>query len=236
MIKGVLIVLLMAGYALVSHFALILPQGKLVAAAMALGIPSLVLMGFAFQQLNTFGKNKSWLSTKAGLRISLALFLAVTPMVLLLWWAWPFVLNNAQAVYFVQHVGTNALLAWVFGRTLLGGATPLVVTFARMVHKTLPLEVEKYARKVTMAWTVFFVVTCVLSTLLFFGAPISAWSVFAVLLQWPSVAAFFVGEYALRRMLFRNFEHASMSDGFHAYQSHQSEMSVLSSVSSKESP
>lgn len=236
MLKGIFIVLLVAGYALASHFALVLPQGKLIAAAMAIGVPAVILMGFVFQQINTFSKSKALMQAQVVLRISLALVLAVVPVVLLLWWSWPFVLGNAQALYFVQHVGTNALLAWVFGRTLQGGVTPLVVTFARMVHTSLPQEVENYARKVTVAWALFFLATCVLSTVLFFGAPISTWSVFAVLLQWPLVAAFFVGEYLLRRLLFKNFVHASLSDGFMAYQKSQTDMSMLPSNPSKQAP
>ena len=135
---------------------------------------------------------------------------------------WPLILANAQALYFAQHVGTNALLAWVFGHTLAARSTPLVVTFARMVHPDLPVEIEAYARKVTAAWTVFFLLTCVISVVLFSAAPLAVWSAFAVLLQWPLVAAFFVGEYLLRLRLFNQFKHASLKEGFDAYSQHQS--------------
>jgi uncharacterized membrane protein len=221
-IKGALMVTLIAGYALASHLALTLPNGQAVATALALGIPSLAVTGFIMQWCAgrlAPGKGLEGLSPGRFLTVAL---LAVLPVLLVLWITWPLLLANAQALYFAQHVGTNALLAWVFGHTLMAGSTPLVVAFARMVHPVLPPGVEAYARKVTAGWTLFFLVTCVISAVLFFAAPLAMWSAFAVLLQWPSVVVFFVGEYLLRRRLFRNMEHASLKQGFDAYNRHQS--------------
>jgi uncharacterized membrane protein len=216
LLKAALIVVLIAGYALASHFALILPNGQAIAAALALGIPALALVGFIFQWTAT-----RLARTTTTVRYAAAVLIAVVPVAVLLWQTWPLVLANAQMLYLVQHVGTNALLVWVFGHTLVAGSTPLVVTFARIVHTHLPPEIEAYARKVTVAWTLFFIVTCVISVALFTAAPLAAWSTFAVLLQWPSVAVFFVGEYLLRKRLFKHFDHASMKQGFDAYNQHR---------------
>lgn len=219
--KGTLMVVLIAGYALASHFALILPNGRVVAAALAIGIPAVALGVFVCQWvIRRLSLNARW-RLHASARFSVAGLVAVLPISVFLWMVWPLILANAQALYFAQHVGTNALLAWVFGHTLAAGSTPLVVTFARMVHPDLPAEIEAYARKVTGAWTVFFLLTCAVSVVLFFAAPLAVWSAFAVLLQWPSVAAFFVGEYLLRLRLFSQFEHASLKQGFDAYNQHQ---------------
>lgn len=213
---------LIAGYALASHLALTLPNGQVVATALALGVPAVMLIGFVMQWLAgrvAPGEGLRGLSPSWFLGVALV---AVLPVFLVLWVTWPMLVVNAHALYFVQHVGTNALLAWVFGHTLLPGATPLVVTFARMVHPVLPPGIDAYARKVTVAWTFFFLATCLVSAVLFFAAPLAVWSAFAVLLQWPSVVVFFVGEYLLRRLLFRNMDHASLKQGFDAYQRHQS--------------
>lgn len=216
MLKAALIVVLIAAYALASHFALILPNGQAIAAALALGIPALALVGFVFQLTA-----KHLVKLNPVLRYAIAALIGLVPVAVLLWQTWPLVVSNAQILYLVQHVGTNALLAWVFGHTLVEGYTPLVVTFARIVHSHLPPEIEAYARKVTVAWTVFFIFTCVISVALFTAAPLTAWSTFAVLLQWPSVAVFFVGEYVLRKRLFKHFDHASMKQGFDAYNQHR---------------
>jgi uncharacterized membrane protein len=220
--KGALMVALIAGYALASHFALILPNGQAVAAALAIGVPAVALGVFIFQWVVGRLARDARLRSGPAVRFSVAGLVAVLPISAFLWTVWPLILANAQALYFAQHVGTNALLAWVFGHTLVAGSTPLVVTFARMVHLDLPVEIEAYARKVTVAWTLFFLLTCVISVVLFFAAPLAVWSAFAVLLQWPSVAVFFVGEYMLRRRLFSQFDHASLKQGFDAYNQHQS--------------
>lgn len=220
LLKGVLIAALIAGYTLASHFALVLPEGKKIAAALALGVPAVALVTFIFQWVGKLVANHFAAQKSVWVPIVVSA-LAVLPIVPGLWLIWPIVVNNAANLYFVQHVGTNALLAWVFGHTLIAGSTPLVVNFARIVDPVLPVELEIYARKVTLAWTLFFVITCVISTVLFMAAPLPVWSTFAVLLQWPSVAVFFVSEYLLRRYLFRQLKHASLRDGFNAYRSHQ---------------
>jgi uncharacterized membrane protein len=221
LLKGALIAALVTGYALISHFALILPEGKTVAAALAVGVPAAALVWFITHWVFKFVSPPTVIGGQKALRFGLAIGLALVAVLAPLWWAWPLVLNNADTLYFAQHLGTNALLAWVFGHTLVAGSTPLVVTFARMVHGNLPPEIAAYARQVTVAWTGFFLVTCALSIILYTAAPLAVWSAFGVLLQWPSVIVFFVGEYLLRRMLFKDFDHASMQQGFEAYQNHQ---------------
>ncbi len=233
MFKGAIIVLLIAGYALISHFALILPEGKIIAAALAVGVPAAALVWFiahwAFKRL----PGRLLPLRQVLLRLVVAIGLALVTVLAPLWWAWPMVLANADTLYFAQHFGTNAMLAWLFGHTLVAGSTPLVVTFARLVHRELPPPIEAYARQVTVAWTAFFLVTCALSVVLYTAAPLAMWSTFAVLLQWPSVIVFFVGEYLLRRMLFKDFDHASMQQGFEAYRSHQSSQNVPATVKPK---
>lgn len=220
LLKGVLIAALIAGYTFASHYALVLPEGKKIAVALALGVPAVAMAIFIFQ----------WMAKRIAYRLALqnsvwvalaAIPIAVLPVAAGLWLIWPIVVDKTATLYFVQHVGTNALLAWVFGHTLMAGSTPLVVSFARIVDPVLPAEIEAYARKVTLAWTLFFVATCVISAVLFTAAPLPVWSMFAVLLQWPTVVVFFVGEYLLRRCLFRQFEHATLKAGFDAYRSHQ---------------
>jgi uncharacterized membrane protein len=219
--KSGLAVALVVAYALTSHFALILPGGKTIAAVLAVGIPAVIAVGWIFQWVFKWLANKSGKPMHLIFRIALASCIAVIPIVTFLFLTWPLMLANADAVYFAQHVGTNGLLAWVFGQTLSQGATPLIVTFAKMVHPVLPKEIEIYARKVTVAWTWFFILTCGISIILYVAAPLAAWSSFAILFQWPSVALFFIGEYILRKKLFKKFDHATLEQGFDAYRQSQ---------------
>ncbi len=221
LLKSGLAVALVVAYALASHFALILPSGKTIAAVLAVGIPAIIVMVWGFQWVFQRLANHRAQPLHFVWRGVLASCFSIVPVLAFLYLTWPFMLANADAVYFAQHVGTNGLLAWVFGQTLSQGATPLIVTFAKMVHPVLPKEIEIYARKVTVAWTGFFVLTCAISVVLYFMAPLPAWSAFAILLQWPSVAVFFIGEYLLRKKLFKKFDHATLMQGFDAYRQSQ---------------
>lgn len=231
LLKSGLAVVLVVGYALASHLALTLPGGKTTAAVLAVGIPSVVVVAWVFQWVFHRLANRVDKPLHTKVKAALAGFIAVVPVFVFLYLTWPLMLANAEAVYFAQHVGTNGLLAWVFGRTLADGSTPLIVTFAKMIHPTLPREIESYARKVTVAWTWFFVITCAISVVLYMAAPLYAWSAFALLLQWPSVAVFFIGEYLLRKKLFKTFDHATLKQGFDAYR--QSQNNVTSTHGEK---
>lgn len=109
--------------------------------------------------------------------------------------------QHVAALWFIQHAGVHALLAIVFGRTLLPGEVPLATRIARAALPSMPPEVVRYSRGVTVAWTMYFIAMTVLSVLLFFGASTAAWSAFATLVSGPLVAVMFVLEFALRRRL-----------------------------------
>ena len=55
-------------------------------------------------------------------------------------------------------------------------ARPDLTTFARLVHGTLPPEVQRYSRHVTIAWTVFFATLFVASCALYLAKELAAWS------------------------------------------------------------
>jgi uncharacterized membrane protein len=235
LLKSGLAVLLVVGYALASHLALTLPGGKTIAAVLAVGIPAIIAMVWLFQWVFNSLMSKASKPLPVVLKVATSSAIVIVPIFTLLYLTWPLMLANADAVYFAQHVGTNGLLAWVFGQTLSQGATPLIVTFAKMVHPVLPKEIEIYARKVTIAWTWFFILTCGISVILYFAAPLAAWSAFAILLQWPSVAVFFIGEYLLRKKLFKKFDHATLKQGLDAYrQSQTKSIKALNSVKAEQ--
>lgn len=101
-------------------------------------------------------------------------------------------------------------LLWFFGRTLLRGREALITRFARHIHGSLSDEHAKYSRGVTWAWSIFFASMACVSLLLFVFAPLSAWSLFANVLNLPLVVAMFLGEYAFRILRYPDFSHASI--------------------------
>jgi uncharacterized membrane protein len=55
------------------------------------------------------------------------------------------------------------------------------------------------------------------STLLFFLAPLSVWSIFANFLSLPLIALMFIGEFALRQRVLTDLPPSHVLDGFRAY-------------------
>ncbi len=135
----------------------------------------------------------------------------------LLWQFWTTLEQNFNWVYFLQHAGTNVMLAAVFGLTLSGEKQPLCTRFAEGVHGTLSADLVRYTRQVTLAWTLFFLTISLISTLLFLLAPIEAWSIFANFLSFPLILLMFATEYLVRLRVLPNLEKHSIMDGMLAY-------------------
>jgi uncharacterized membrane protein len=134
--------------------------------------------------------------------------------------AWGDLDGNFAHLFFAEHAGANLLLAIVFGRTLFAGREPLVAIFARIVHGTIPPEVERYTRKVTVAWTAFFASLFLLSCALYLGGLREAWSLFANLATPLLVVAMFVVEYAVRLRTLPHWERVGILGGVRAFSRH----------------
>jgi uncharacterized membrane protein len=85
------------------------------------------------------------------------------------------------------------------------------------VHAPLTPRHEIYARQVTVAWTVFFAAMALISTALFFAAPLATWSVFANFMTLPLVALMFIAEYLVRRRLLPDVRHTHILDAVRAF-------------------
>jgi uncharacterized membrane protein len=125
-----------------------------------------------------------------------------------------------------------AFMAWVFGHTLAPGRTPLIAQFVRFMHRDHEepeAAVWVYARRLTLAWTVLFIALASINVLLAMFAepdglllaaglrlPITVpqywWSMFANLIGYLLVAAFFVIEYAYRRRRFPQQPYRNLFD------------------------
>jgi uncharacterized membrane protein len=170
--------------------------------AVALAVVPLVAAGIAL----------SWHAGPLAVRL-----VAGAAAIALLAWSWPVLRGNVTLIYFVQHAGINLSLAAVFGRTLFGPHEPLITRFARMARvEALSPVTLAYCRKVTLAWTIFFLAMAALSTLLFAFAPADAWSLFANLLTMPLVLAMFIAEQLTRNRLPKE-DRTGFADTLRAY-------------------
>jgi uncharacterized membrane protein len=199
-VPGAAAVFAVAGYAILAHAVMSRAQPTRAAALVAL----LPLVGSILVL--------AWSTRWRLLAVGAASALAACPLLL-----WPERGLDLSAIYLGQYVAVQAALAALFGRTLARGREPLVTRLARSVHGELPPPIDRYTRAVTLAWTLFFVAMAASAILLYVLAPRSTWSSFVNLLTVPCVAAMFAIEYAVRRVRFPWFRHASVMAGVRAF-------------------
>ena len=131
--------------------------------------------------------------------------------------AWPLLESHFGLVYWLQNVGMYLILLATFGRTLLAGRQPLCTRFSEALYGPVtPLD-ARYTRQVTVAWSLFFAAMALISTLLFFLAPLAVWSVFANFLTLPLVALMFIVEYGIRRCVLPDIGHMRFFDAVRAF-------------------
>jgi uncharacterized membrane protein len=145
--------------------------------------PMLVLLA-----LGSWRAGNRWLGAAAGL--------AVVGLCAQAWAGWQI---PAAVLYLAQHAGIHFFLCLGFGGTLKQGQTPLITVLATRVHGGhITHDMVIYTRKVTLAWTVFFLLMVVASVVLFVVAPFDWWALFANFLTPAAAVLMFVGEYLLR--------------------------------------
>ena len=110
---------------------------------------------------------------------------------------------------FLPPVIVNLTLMAFFGATLRSGAEPLIARFARLERGTLEPDLQQYARRLTVLWTMFFAVMASVSIVLAALSWTAAWTCFTVVGNWVCVGLFFCGEYLYRRVHFAHYTHAT---------------------------
>jgi uncharacterized membrane protein len=199
--RGFCIALIILIYAILVHHVNASGQASSLGAMLALA-PVLLLV-------ITLAGNASSRFAGAGLLLVSAV---------LSWLAWPAIKQYTGLVFWMQDIGLMLVLLITFGRTLLAGRKPLCVHFAEMINGgALPPEHERYARRVTVAWVIFFALMLLTSTLLFFLASLATWSIFVNFLTLPLVALMFVLEFMVRRRVLMALPSGHILDAVRAY-------------------
>lgn len=200
MSSGLLAGGLSVAYIAFAHYASATPDVGPWAVLLA-GAP-MAVVGFSFARESRYG--------------ALAWLLAIAAIAGLAW-AWPRLQNPVSWLYFVQHLCINTVLGLIFGRSLIRQRQPLCTLFASVVHSDMTPALLRYTRQVTLAWTLFFAASVVLSILLFSFAPIEAWSVFANLLTLPLVGAMFIVENEVRKRVLPPQDRVGLRDTVRAF-------------------
>ena len=193
------IVVLVVAYPLLAHYT---NQAHSASLGALVAIAPVVLIALAF----------AWRSPHYLIMVGVIALTCIA-----LWAGWSRLEQNFGLVYWLQHVGMQLILLMMFGRTLIAGRQPLCTRFAEALHAPLSPQHERYARQVTGAWTLFFAAMAIISSLLFFLAPLPVWSIFANFLTLPLVALMFIVEYWLRKWLLPEMRHAHFMDAIRAF-------------------
>lgn len=112
--------------------------------------------------------------------------------------------SRQQNLVALPSIALNATMATVFGLTLTRGRKPLIHTIAEwsMAPEPVTPAFARYLRRQTLAWAIFFALMSLTCLVLAVAAPFAWWSLFANVLSWPLIGAFFCTEYLVRRKWF----------------------------------
>lgn len=159
--------------------------------------PSWITLALALLPLAWVAGVLAWRATDRGLKASTRL-LSTLPLLVLLGVLANFsgqLIANVRWLYLIQHVGIHAALAWVFGRSLLAGRTPLCTEMASWVHEDITQpRLRWYTRQVTWVWTLFFGLMAMASLLLYALASPQTWTLFSTGVTAGLTGALFVLE------------------------------------------
>jgi uncharacterized membrane protein len=106
----------------------------------------------------------------------------------------------------------------LFGRTMLPGREALITRIARHARGgTMPPAMERYTRKLTAAWCVFFAAQLAGSALLLAYGSLESWSLFINVLSFPLVGLMFAADYLYRAIRYRHLPQSSIATAIQAY-------------------
>ena len=111
----------------------------------------------------------------------------------------------------LPHFVTNIFLMWFFARTLKDGREPLITSIARRVRGSLTPDIEIYTRRITLVWSLFFVLQLAFSLGLYIFASLEAWSMFINILNAPLIVLMFLCEYSYRILRFPDHQSSILS-------------------------
>jgi uncharacterized membrane protein len=200
-VRSVGIVLIIMAYALLVHHVNTLGQSSMLGALLALAPLLLITLTFAFRV------------TSKILGMSIILLFLISSCLAL-----PLIEQRTASIFWLQDIGLMLILLVTFARTLLNGRKALCVDFAELINGgALSIAHERYAYKVTIVWVIFFATMMLVSSLLFFFAPLANWSFFVNFLTLPLVASMFIVEFLVRRQVLTDLPEGSVLDAVRAY-------------------
>jgi len=163
-------------YPLLIYFGLGIFSPRLLAAGM------LALLALKLTLMRRPGSSRSVPYLIAG--VGLLILAARSPLVSLK--AYPVLLSLA--------------LAAAFAYSLLRPPT-IVEQIARLRHPHLPLEVNSYLHKVTLAWLIFFLANAAISAATALGGSLNLWTLYNGFIAYVAMGIMFAAEFLIRQVV-----------------------------------
>lgn len=126
-------------------------------------------------------------------------------------------IGDVKRLYVLEHAGIHLALFATFARTLRPGRLSLIGQVAQRVHGTLSPDMIRYTGRVTLAWTIYFVVMAFTSVVVFSAGDWRTWSLLANAVTPLAIVVLYLGEYLLRYRLHPEFERATLAQAARAY-------------------
>lgn len=112
-------------------------------------------------------------------------------------------LNTNQLALFLPPVYLSLILFTIFFYSLQPEKEALISKFARVIFNENNPEIMLYTRRVTIAWSVFFLLMTIEGLILPFTVSLETWSLFVNILNYLFIAIFFIAEFSYRRLNFK---------------------------------
>ncbi len=114
---------------------------------------------------------------------------------------WPLLARNYDLLALLEDTAIYGLLGLSFGRSLLPGQVAFCTRLADRLHGPLSPPELTYTRRVTAAWTFFFVAISATSIALYAWTPLRLWSIYTNFCVLPLVGGMFLAENLVRRLV-----------------------------------
>jgi len=104
--------------------------------------------------------------------------------------------SDREFAFYLPSIVFSLLIAGAFANTLRVGETPMIERFMRLQHgDDMPPALVRYARQLTVIWSVFCVAMALTSAVLAIFASLEAWSFFANVINYLLIVLLFIGQF-----------------------------------------
>jgi len=112
--------------------------------------------------------------------------------------------SNHHAFVLALPVAINLVLLWGFAGSLRNEVS-LVERFALMLHSDLSTQERQYCRRVTLVWSLFFVVNGSIALALSLWGTFFAWTLYNGFIAYLLIGTLASGEFVYRKYRFRRY-------------------------------